>query len=196
MNTLLALFKFFIVLPICLSFSNFDGMLINGFDLKNTRYESSKGRFVIAKLIDNNPELLINKETLKVKLISNKIFADVESIDVDCIKNDKGEVKSYLTVIGKDLKDFSLQAFVADLTLKNNQFYLSDKRLAKNPYYMHTCKNADAIYKSCEFDKDEYMKIIGCAKFDKNEKLLNCNHSIAMGSDAISTIVQLVYESI
>ena len=125
--------------------------------------------YKIAEITTNNEaKFTINIERFKSLLISQKMFAEIESIEIDT---------DYLTIIGKDINDFSLVAFQAKLIKNGNNLYFpAITNPSPQTFFADTCAGTNCS--SCSFIKNN-GKITGCncgAKID-TDKPGGCNHT-------------------
>lgn len=139
--------------------------------------KSGSDKLIARQVSEGDAILLFDSKQLKLDLVKEGLFAEVESIEV-------GE--NLLTIIGKDVKDFSLNAFQTELTRKGNELYFPNPNNPDLPittFAKHTCAGNNCS--SCDFTRKggSLSKITGC----KCNGGGSCNHTKS-GQDVADTV--------
>lgn|SRR5690606_22302635 len=148
----------------------------------NTLQSKSETNVLIARQVsESSAILLFDSKQLKLDLVEEGLFAEVESIEV-------GE--NLLTIIGKDVKDYSLSAFQTELIKDGNELYFpnpNDPDLPVTTFAKHTCAGNGCS--SCDFTRKggSLSKITGCACNGDG----TCNHTKS-GQDVADTVKDVV----
>lgn len=141
------------------------------------------GSFEIGTVDKNGiPQFSIDKEKFAIEILKDDLLAEIESIEID---------DTYLTIIGKDKKDFSLVAFQAKLINDGSTLYFPNPNTSDlTTFSADTCAGTNCS--SCAFTRKNGDKgaITGCncgSKIDP-EKPGGCNHTTT--SDSLSDKVK------
>lgn len=131
----------------------------------------TSSNLLIANYSDHKISLLFDKNDLEASLISEGIFAEVESIEIE---------EGFLTIIGKDIDSFKLQAFQVELIKTENEYYYpnpEDTNLPVTTFATHECDGDKCS--SCSFlyatkPNGKRGNIIGCDCNDTG----SCDHKM------------------
>lgn len=135
---------------------------------------------------------LFNKEILTKKLISGDLFVEIESIDLDYgFDSENDEHVAYLTIIGKNSNDFSLEAFQAKLVKEGDLLIIQDPIAQPTLFAKHSCAGSPCT--SCSFTRTGFLnlKITGCA-CNQDKEGATCNHSINGGTTTLEIVKTVV----
>ncbi|MDQ8015306.1 MAG: hypothetical protein REI96_22860 [Flavobacterium nitrogenifigens] len=131
------------------------------------------GSFEIGTVDKNGiPQFSIDKEKFASEILKDDLLAEIESIEID---------DTYLTIIGKDKKDFSLVYFQAKLTKDGSTLYFPNPENSDlmTTFNTNTCAGSNCT--GCTFKKQD-GKIVGCdcsgTGDSSGDKVGYCNHSV------------------
>lgn len=127
---------------------------------------------------------------------AGEFFEEIESIEIE---------ETYLTIIGKDIRDYSLLAFQAELTKDGSDLYFPDVESASNTTFAtNTCSGVNCTGCSFTRTKGNKGKITGCncsgGAGDGNQASY-CNHSTSQPdtidqakkiADILTSIIKLI----
>ncbi len=122
---------------------------------------------------DSTVEFTIDVELLKSEILKYDIVAEIENVEIN---------NTYLTVIGKDIEDFSLVYFQAKLIKDGNSLYFPNPENSDlmTTFNSNTCAGSNCT--GCSFQKDDKGKITGCNCSGTGDpsggKVGYCNHTV------------------
>ncbi len=109
------------------------------------------GNIEIAEIRDGSLFFLIDLNILKTELLSTEVFAEITNIEL---------TENYLTVIGKDVDDFSLVAYETTLNKIDSKIYFPSLADPITTFAEHSCKGNNCS--ECDFTRFSDGKIKGC----------------------------------
>lgn len=144
---------------------------------------------------------LYDEILLKEALVSEGIFVEIESIDLDYgFDPEKDKYEAFLTIIGKDKDDFSLVAFQAELIIDGDELFIMNPETSPSGLFnTHNCIGQNC--RKCAYERSGFLglKIVGCkpcGAVNDSEQPGYCNHSINGGNIAGPIVKEIVKSAI
>jgi len=157
------------------------------------------GDLLIGKVINGtDAEFTIDVREFETEFLKHGIFAEIESVEIG---------DEYLTIIGKDINDYSLLAFQAELIrdASDNLYYPDVESASNTTFATHKCDGVNCT--GCEYkrkDDKKRGKIIGCncsGGAGSSGSDSYCNHSTSKGdtvddakkiADLVATVIKVI----
>lgn len=167
--------------------NEFDLLSRNGFE-----------RFVIGKIIDGEPNPIVDFDEIEKKFIDDRIFINVESIKLEYGFNTQlSKYEAYLTIIADEEIDNSMVsvAFQVELVIEGDDLVVENPDFQSSMFKKHSCIGQNC--RSCKFERGGFLnlKIIGCepcAKVNNLELPGYCEHGLNGGGVPIKQLLNMI----
>lgn len=161
-------------------------------------FRNSFERFVIGKVIDGQPNPIVDFDEIEKKFIDDSIFINVESIKLEYGYNTQlSKYEAYLTIIADEEIDNSMVsvAFQVELVIEGDDLVVENPDFQPSLFNKHSCTGLNC--RTCMFERGGFLglKIIGClpcANVNDVEKPGYCNHSINGGGAPIKEVIHMI----
>lgn len=160
---------------------------------QNSIMSTNEGNTKVGEIVEGRVVPLFKPADFKREFLKYDLMAEVESVEIN---------EHFLTIIGKDKRDFSLVSFQIRLEKVNSDLYFPSSGDAMQVLTTNKCTGNSCS--SCDFTKDKDGKITGCkcggtgtcdhtkTEDDKDNGLDTAEKVISIIADVISVVVLIL----